>query len=167
MSGPFRSFFETCFFVVFVPLSLWLDLLLVFRLFGRFVRRFSICFLHVVVVRVWGSFFCYVGRCLKLSVFSLFFIRFRASKGLQVGPHVGPRLGRHLGGVLGAILGGFWEAKTRPRRSKMAPRRVKMAPRRPKMAPRRAKETSRRPKMLPRRSKTAPRRSKSVKSQKH
>ena len=24
-------------------------------------------------------------------------------------------------------MGGFWEAKTRPRRSKMAPRRVKMA----------------------------------------
>ena len=100
-------------------------------------------------------------------VFSLVFIGFRASKGLQVGPHVGPRLGRHLGGVLGAILGGFWEAKTRPRRIKMAPRRVKMAPRRPKMAPRRAKEAPRRLKMAPRRSKTAPGRSKSVKSQKH
>ena len=100
-------------------------------------------------------------------VFSLVFIGFRDPKGLQVGPHVGPRLGRHLGGVLGAILGGFWEAKTRPRRIKMAPRRVKMAPRRPKMAPRRAKEAPRRRKMAPRRSKQAPRRSKSIKTHKH
>ena len=100
-------------------------------------------------------------------VFSLVFIGFRASKGLQVGPHVGPRLGRHLGGVLELS----WEGFGRPRRAQEGPRWRQDASRWRqdglKMAPRRAKEAPRRPKMPPRRSKTAPRRSKSVKSQKH
>ena len=61
---------------------------------------------------------------------------------------------------LGAILGGFWDAKMRPRRPKMAPKWAKMAPRRPKIAPRRTKQAPRRPKIVPIRSKTAPRRSK-------
>ena len=72
--------------------------------------------------------------------FSLVLSGYCASESLQVGPQVAPRLGRHLGRGLGAILGGYWGAKTRPRRSKMAPRRVKITLRRPELTPRRAKE---------------------------
>ena len=83
------------------------------------------------------------GGFIKILVFPKEFQGFLVSEALQVGVYVGPRLVMDFG----PILGGFWEAKMRPRRPKMALRRASTEPRRPhdgaRPAPRRSKDVLR------------------------